>query len=181
MHYTPVGLGDEKATIKYYIRNRPPLPIYQELSYVMPLKNAEIAHICLETGNHWRKIFNVYAKLLFELAPANFSTWQHLRDNSLLQKDSRHCLLFSAFKLPETKVKAPEQNHKLHIILGKGYADELGLSEKCTWLSQDFAINERLGVIICPYFDYRQLSNQKITQLVGLIRQLSKPNLPKVT
>lgn len=177
MHNQSVGLGDDKATITYYIRNRPPLATYQELSYVLPLKNAEIAHICLETGNHWRKIFNVYAKLLFELAPENFTTWQHLRDNKLLQKDSCHCLLFSAFKLPENDEITDEQTNKLHIILGKGYAEELGLSEKCTWVSEDFAINERLGVIICPYFDYRQLSNRKITQLVGLIKQLSKAKL----
>ena len=175
MHYSPAGLGDEKATIIYYIRNRPPLSTYQELSYVMPLQNGDIARICLETGNHWRKIFNVYAKILFELAPANFTTWQHLRDNTLLQKDSCHCLLFSAFKLPETDSTGDKKISKLHIILGKGYAEELGLSDKCTWLSQDFAINEALGIIICPYFDYRQLSNQKITQLVGLIKQLSKP------
>lgn len=56
----------------------------------------EIADIADETSTHWRKIFNVYAKLLFELSPEKFTCWQDLRDSLLLQAESNHCLLFSA-------------------------------------------------------------------------------------
>ncbi len=161
-----IGLGNSDAHLIFYTKNRPPLSIYQDLSCVKPMVNNEITHICHETGNHWRKIFNVYAKLLFELAPKGFSSWQQLRDNSLLQATSGHCLLFSPPNLSTDK-----SGRKLHIILGKSYAEQLGFSQHCTWLSKDFAINSELGVIICPYFDYRQLSNIKITQLVGLIKQ----------
>lgn len=182
MNHVAIGLGDSNAEIIFYIKNRPPLACYQNLTNVQPMVSNEIAHICHETGNHWRKIFNVYAKLLFELAPEEFSTWQQLRDNRLLQADSQHCLLFSAPDIsPQLSSEVSSEvssvaykKRKLHIILAKGYSEHLGISNRCTWLSQDFAINAELGIIICPYFDYRQLSNKKITQLSGLISQLVK-------
>ena len=190
MNNVAIGLGDSNAEIIFYIKNRPPLACYQNLTNVQPMVSNEIAHICHETGNHWRKIFNVYAKLLFELAPEEFSTWQQLRDNRLLQADSQHCLLFSApdispqlssdtssdisSDISSEVSSVANKKRKLHIILAKGYSEQLGISNRCTWLSQDFAINAELGIIICPYFDYRQLSNKKITQLSGLISQLVK-------
>lgn len=183
------GLGNDNANIIFYIRNRPPLETYQNLNSVKPLSPGEISHICQETGNHWRKIFNVYAKLLFELSANKFSSWQQLRDEQLLQVQSQHCLLFSAPSFttnttpcqPETSnlqtahvadFTMAKPKKKLHIVLGKGYAQELNLCNQSTWLSDDFAINPELGLIICPYFDYRQLSNVKIIQLAGLIKQL---------
>ncbi|MGB1263233.1 MAG: DUF6942 family protein [Cognaticolwellia sp.] len=169
MQNSMLGLGDNNAELIFYIKNRPPLPIYQHLTTIKPLERGEIAHICHETGNHWRKIFNVYAKLIFELTPQVFTSWQQLRDKQLLQANSTQCLLFSPPNFATLK-----SGKKLHIILGKGYAEQLGLSNDCTWLCPDFAINEKLAVIICPYFDYRQLSNRKITQLVGLIQQLKR-------
>ncbi|WP_411266875.1 DUF6942 family protein [Colwellia sp. C1TZA3] len=55
------------------MKNCPPLPYYQNLTSVKALVADEIAHITDETGNHWRKTFNVYAKLLFELSPEKFT------------------------------------------------------------------------------------------------------------
>ncbi|MGB2739743.1 MAG: hypothetical protein WBC60_04210 [Cognaticolwellia sp.] len=162
-----IGLGNKSALLTFYIKNRPPLDLYQTLVSIKPLVRDEIAYICQETGNHWRKIFNVYAKLLFELTPAEFPSWQHLRDNLLLQEESEHCLLFSPPVFSTEKA-----SKKLHVVLGKGYAEQLNLANDCTWLSNDFAINRQLNLIVCPYFDYRQLSNVKITQLSGLIRQM---------
>tara|TARA_R110000868_G_scaffold27699_5_gene104816 strand:- start:1848 stop:2423 length:576 start_codon:yes stop_codon:yes gene_type:complete len=178
MNNKAIGFGDINAKLIFYIKNRPPLALYQNLSTVKPLASNEIAYICHETGNHWRKIFNVYAKLLFELCPEQFSSWQQLRDKALLQTDSNHCLLFSppelcTLGLSTANTLARQDNKKLQVILGKGYSEHLGLSSNCTWLSHDFAINTELGIIICPYFDYRQLSNKKISQLSGLIKQLT--------
>lgn len=166
MKHIPVGLGHHQAQYYFYIKNRPPLPYYQNLATIKKMTLGEIAYIGSETGNHWRKVFNVYAKLMFELAPSPFSSWQSLRDGQLLQK-SEHCLLFS---FPEITTF---QENKIHIVLGKGYAEQLGIAEQCTWLSNDFAINTEKKIIICPYFDYRQLSNIKITQLSRLIQQLA--------
>jgi len=173
MQNKAVGLGTLDAKIIFYIRNCPPLAHYQNLTSVKALVADEITDIVRETGNHWRKIFNVFAKLLFEISPEQFTSWQHLRDSLLLQAESNHCLLFSAPDLSEANLLSAKPSQKLHIILGKGYAEQLGFCNSCLWLSHDFAINIDLSVIICPYFDYRQLSNKKITQLSGLIQQLT--------
>jgi hypothetical protein len=168
-----IGLGTLQAKLYFYIKNRPPLSHYQNLSTMKIMTQGEINRIGNETGNHWRKIFNVYAKLMFELDPEHFTCWQALRDEQLLQKDD-HCLLFSP---PEIVMNnEPNKECKIHIVLGKGYAEKLELADKCTWLSHDFAVNVEKKIIICPYFDYRQLSNIKIAQLCRLIQQLSEPN-----
>ena len=159
------ALGNASAAIKIYIENKPPLAPYQTLDYCLALKKGDIAAIAEQTGNHWRKIFNVYAKICFELDSLNCPTWQQLREGYLLQENSDQCLVFS----PPCIVKPPTE---LTIIMGKTYATTLGLAQKCHWLTPYFAINESLKLIVCPYFDYRQLSNEKITQLVALIKQL---------
>lgn len=181
MNHNAAGLGDINAKLIFYIKNRPTLTRYENLACVRAMQVNEIKNIGDETGNHWRKVFNVYAKLLFELSPMQFSSWQNLRDNYLLQADSKSCLLFSPPNIPpqendknanHTKLKKGFSEQKLHIILGKGYAESLALGETCTWLNHEFAVNFAEGIIICPYFDYRQLSNIKIAQLVRIIQQL---------
>ena len=163
-----IGLGSESAKICVYIENIPPLTYYQNLSTLVAIQPDEIQLIVEQTGNHWRKIFNVYAKLYFELSPGSFSSWQNFRDNKLLQAHSNQCLLFSP---PQLKNKHDEV---VHIIMGRTYANKVRLAQRCDWLSQDFAINKRERFIICPYFDYRQLSNVKISQLVSLIKSFDK-------
>lgn len=106
-----IGLGDisdhDHLTICIYIANRPPLPFYQDISNVHAIQDGEIAEIGKLTGNHWRKIFNVYAKLIYEFigkAKHNLpnhpglsvyfeqinhcSTWQEYRDTYLLKNGS---------------------------------------------------------------------------------------------
>lgn len=156
------GLGDPQATFQVYIANRPPLPEYQQLGGIKSLHAGEIARIAAETGNHWRKIFNVYAKLLFARHSADFSRWQDLRDQQLLQAGSDQALLFSA---PDVQIKTSA----LRLLLGKGYATELGMAEELHWLDESFAWHRPSGVLVCPYFDYRQLSDEKIRRLVSIL------------
>ncbi|MGJ8694125.1 MAG: DUF6942 family protein [Thalassotalea sp.] len=163
-----IGLGDKQAQLIVYIENKPPLECYQDLSMLNPINKGEIKLIADKTGNHWRKIFNVYAKLCFELNPYGFPDWQTLREQHLLQHNSAQALAFSPPNWPQT----PTDNSAVHVIMGKGYATKLGIAEQLTWLNEFFAIDEQRKLIICPYFDYRQLSNIKITQLVGLINNL---------
>jgi hypothetical protein len=151
----------------------------------------EIKMIADLTGNHWRKIFNVYAKIVFELRNPSYKSWQEFRDNALLQRNCNENLLFNLpiqiilkNLLPENIApeNLPPENttHKnisqnnISIIMGKTYATKLGLSQECHWLSTDFAINPDKKLLICPYFDYRQLSNIKITKLCQLIKSLSE-------
>lgn len=174
-HSSSIGFGINKATIRIYIENRPPLIQYQNLSLVSPLKVDEINQIGQLTGNHWRKIFNVFAKLLFEYNTHDYNTWQVLRDKYLLQDHSKECLLFSTISFGDIELKNKESDSDKNIVtlvMGKTYAKKLGIDEHCYWLSESFAVNTDKNLIICPYFDYRQLSNIKITQLVQLMKQL---------
>ena len=157
------GLGDSAAHFQVYIANRPPLAQYQTLQTMHPLQAGEIAHIAAETGNHWRKIFNVYAKLAFALKPQGFSRWQDLRDQQLLQQGSGYALLFSP---PDSQAESAH----VRLLLGKGYAAELGLASGLNWLDDSFAVHQQSGVLVCPYFDYRQLSDEKIRRLAGLLQ-----------
>lgn len=171
-----IGLGNKNASLHVYIENIPPLAMYQELTQVKAMKKGDIKMIADLTGNHWRKIFNVFAKLLFELQPQHYPSWQTLRDEHLLQENSNQLLLFSPPEQPNNdankrqKIKPP---NIITIIMGKTYADKVGLAEQALWLNECFAINKATNTIICPYFDYRQLSNIKISQLVSLIKKLT--------
>ena len=172
-----IGLGDKQAKIQVYIENTPPLTTYQTLTKLRPVTNGEIKFIADKTGNHWRKVFNVYAKLCFELAPLNFNTWQELREQHLLQLNSQLALLFS----PPQHINADSSSnnninngdHIIKIIMGKTYASKLNIAQQALWLNEFFAIDTVNKIIISPYFDYRQLSNIKISQLANLIKKLS--------
>lgn len=183
----PIGLGNTSATIKVYIENIPPLTRYQQLSSCHAIQQGEIATIAQQTGNHWRKIFNVYAKLVYQLEKdkvnkgslstllAKYSCWQDFRDGELLQQSSDQCLLFNfALNKPEAR--------SIGIIMGRTYARSLADAghisiEKFFWLTPEFALNKKDCMIICPYFDYRQLSNSKIDHLVQIIQGLTNKQL----
>ncbi|WDE12774.1 DUF6942 family protein [Thalassomonas haliotis] len=163
------GLGTAKAKLKVYIENIPPLPQYQQLDSLTAMAPGEIKTIADLTGNHWRKIFNVYAKLWHQLHPDCAASWQQFRDETLLQAHGQQALLFS----PPDFTANTGGNEHISIIMGRTYAAKIGIAEHCYWLSPDFAINETKKLIVSPYFDYRQLSNVKIEQLAGLIKNFA--------
>ncbi|GAA6206283.1 hypothetical protein [Thalassotalea sp. SU-HH00458] len=169
-----IGLGNPAAQLNVYIENTPPLESYLSLSACRPMQNGEIKMIADLTGNHWRKIFNVYAKLVFELTKPHYKSWQDYRDNALLQGHSNENLLFkvTAAEILPHLMRHNTSPKNISIIMGKTYASKLELAETCHWLSTEFAINTDKNLIICPYFDYRQLSNIKITKLCQLIKSM---------
>ncbi len=61
------GLGDLCAQFNVYIANRPNFSEYSNLDIVSSLSSGEIHGIGQACGNGWRKVFNVYAKLVFAL------------------------------------------------------------------------------------------------------------------
>lgn len=176
--YTKVsGLGDPHAQFNVYIANRPNLSEYLSLVTVKPLARGEIHEIAQACGNGWRKVFNVYAKLVFALnteamvSLQEAQNWQAFRDMSLLQSSSNTRLVFSAPQLTQSK---PKNSQSINIIMGKTYAKSLPLPITLRWLDHEFAADPENNLLICPYFDYRQLSNSKIIRLVALIKQLRK-------
>lgn len=170
-----IGLGDPSAQFKVYIANRPNFSEYANLEHVNPLSSGEIHVIGQACGNGWRKVFNVYAKLVFALNVENIvalqksTSWQDYRDHVLLQNLSNTSLLFSAPHITDDK---DNNSSVMHIIMGKTYAKSLNLPHSLKWLDHEFAIDMDNHLLVCPYFDYRQLSNIKIIRLVELIKQV---------
>ena len=170
-----IGLGCPQFKIAVYIANRPEIEPYSFLDSLISVSEGEITHIGTHCGNGWRKVFNVYAKLLYALDKRHFAefqtaqTWQQYREQSLLQTNSKTALLFSP---PQLGL----DDDTLHIICGRTYANELQRSAKINsqwvWLNEEFAVDKKNQLIVCPYFDYRQLSNIKIEFLTQLILSL---------
>ena len=169
------GLGDQCAEFNVYIGNIPTFSEYSSNGGIKPLSAGEINAIGLACGNGWRKVFSVYAKLLFSLNAENIVSlqgakgWQDFRERVLLQNSSNTSLLFLPPQLKNVKEK---NSYVVHIIMGKTYAKSLDLPHSLTWLDHEFAIDIYSKLVVCPYFDYRQLSNIKIMRLVALIKQL---------
>lgn len=174
------GLGEPHAQFNVYIANRPNFAEYANLEKMHPLSLGEIHAIGQACGNGWRKVFNVYAKLVFALNTEQIVSlqdtpnWQSFRDCVLLQKSSNTSLLFSTPQVTELK---DENSSVVHIVMGKTYAKSLDLPLSLKWLDHEFAINIDYKLLVCPYFDYRQLSNIKIIRLIELIKQLKEGNL----
>ncbi|WP_281544366.1 hypothetical protein [Grimontia sp. SpTr1] len=170
-HY---AFGDSSASLHVYVEKSPPCEELwgeaPESGHVKALQEGDIKSLGNIGGNGWRKVFNVYAKLLFTFPesspfkPSSFSSWQDFRDQALLQSQSGTSLLFGDWDVEENA-----RQGGIHIIAGRTHALKLGLSEQCVWLDNEFAKHTTLPIFICPYFDYRQLSNVKIERLVGLI------------
>lgn len=170
-----IGLGDHSFDVAVYVTKAPPMPYFETLQQLTPMDNGQINSINQHCGNGWRKVFNVYAKVLFALPSEYYSfakqavNWQAYRDELLLQRQSGTALLFSAPELTEHK-------NQLHIIAGRTHAKALlqqgKLNAQFDWLDDEFAIDIANNIIVCPYFDYRQLSNSKIARLSELVAQL---------
>lgn len=174
-NFSPVGFGTEESPIKIYIANRPPIDDYPRMNELRGLVPGEIDHIVRHTSNHWRKVFNVYAKFLFDWENSRETatggtdlpdTWQTYRDTRLFQPASIAALLFST---PQVHAK----HSTFHLVAGKTYAATLDLPP-LTWLDNHFAINENHRVIVTPYPDYRQLSNARIATLIALMETVSQ-------
>ncbi|WP_020209806.1 DUF6942 family protein [Gilvimarinus chinensis] len=159
-----MGLGDVNYRIAFCIANRPALDHYPQLNNLAPLAPGELEHIVANSSNHWRKLFSVYAKFIYQLGPEPGwpERWQDYRDHYLLQADSKTALLFSS---------PPPQadNARIHIVAGKTYAAELNVPG-LEWQDAYFAVNKSQRLIVSPYLDYRQLSNERIGRLVQIVK-----------
>ncbi len=164
------GFGPENSLVCFYIANRPPIDDYPEQKGMKSLEKGEIEHIVRHTSNHWRKAFNVYAKVMFAWGERSGrvdlpDTWQALRDSELFQPHSGAAMLFSAPDLDK-------RDGVIHVVCGKTHAATLNLPS-LIWIDDYFAVNKNAHVIVCPYPDYRQLSNSRIDQLLSLMADLS--------
>ncbi|WJG11211.1 hypothetical protein [Aliiglaciecola sp. LCG003] len=167
-----IGLGDPNAKLNLYLSNRPDFDFAASHSSIAPLEQGEIFAVGQSCGNGWRKVFNVYAKLIYALPREFFpispsaTSWQHYRDMDLLQSSSNTALIFNS-EVFNQQYHLPDNG--MHIVMGRTFAATLEMPMTLRWLSHEFAIDTTHKIIVCPYFDYRQLSNAKIIYLVDLI------------
>lgn len=170
------GLGDRNARVRVYIANRPAFSLNRDDKGVVGLTHGDIDAIGKACGNGWRKVFNVYAKVLYALPEKlqfkQGDRWQQFRDTHLLQANSNTALIFN--EPSEFDASA------LNIITGRTFAQEMRIAGSLYWVTPEFAICKRLNLVVCPYFDYRQLSNVKILYLIDLIdRELNVQTIIK--
>ncbi|TMP39310.1 DUF6942 family protein [Pseudoalteromonas rubra] len=175
MNLPTYGFGAEQGLLAIYIEHPPALSEFQKLNKVIALQEGEVDYINQQCGNGWRKVFNVYAKFIAELShpdhdftnqSKHYPSWQKYRDKRLLQQGCQEALLFSVPDLAANR-------YDWHIIAGRTYAKALLRDHIFTnslhWIDEEFAIDPVNKLLICPYLDYRQLSNIKISKLAELI------------
>lgn len=158
----PLYFGHPKPSLTVLIDKTPSLPSTPCPVKPPNLAPGELAEIVAVNSNHWRKVFNVYAKLLFALHPDSGRDWQSVRDQKLFQKHQPHALKMAGSALPGPGVT---------LITGKAYAESLlehwpqdsGIDG--VWID----VNEQR--LVCPYFDYRAFPNKRIEQVAELMRK----------
>jgi hypothetical protein len=188
-----IGFGDHNAHLNVYIDKLPPMDQWQSLDFIESLTIQQINEINQACGNGWRKVFNIYAKLMYALEPASLNSWQEYRDLTLLTENSDCALLHQTAE----DFVLPDKGNPINVIMGKQFG---------TAIVQNIKINQNITVyllsesgditqpfdtdtgtipsdfslltfdhgvaLVCPYFDYRQLSNVKLTQLVNIIKTM---------
>ncbi len=160
------GFGVPDYRFAFAINNRPPLDDYPNFVGMRALQTGELGYIVNGCSNHWRKVFNVFAKFAFELGWPEMtgnhsSTWQEYRDCFLLQATCQEALLFSSPLVSSNRV---------HIVAGKTYGFTLPWAAQAVAISEDIWVYAAGRCVICPYLDYRQLNNQKISRVAAIVK-----------
>ncbi|GHB73268.1 hypothetical protein GCM10008107_23410 [Psychrosphaera saromensis] len=179
-----IGIGSDSPTVILHIANRPPVDgfaaINGEEDINRPLQVSEAASIIQQTGNHWRKVFSILAKISFALFDTGCKTWQEYRDTKLLTEQGFEYICFSS--LVDTRSQLDLAKHKtVSIVCGFSYAqsqlDVLPLIshqkfDKLKW-------SEPHQCLVTPYFDWRQLNNEMLDVVINILKsKLDVETLP---
>lgn len=146
-----------------YTATRPPMARFADCES-LSLASGEVCEIIAECGNHWRKIFSIFAKLSFALVEHDCKTWQEYRDLVLLTEQGSELIVFE-----HHLVEAPAD--AIHFISGQKHFAEFDLNDFSP-LDDDAKVLENGQILQTPYFDYRQLNNALIEQLVAYCQSL---------
>ncbi|EAR11044.1 DUF6942 family protein [Reinekea blandensis] len=159
-------LGEPQATLTVCVEHQPRWPEPAFASGRSTLFPGELAILVGANSNHWRKIFNVYAKLLCALKPDAATDWRALRDQQLFQPGQQHGL-----RMGSIVAENINENTGLTLIAGKQYADALGLLSQATSLAPGIFVHDHANCLITPYFDYRALSDASIARLAQIMTE----------
>ncbi len=142
----PRYLGSPSPDIILYLPNPPLMPASGHALDVVELINLN--------GNHWRKIFTIFAKL-----SAPDDDWRRYRDSELLTRKEAICFDDSLIA-----------RNARHIVAGKASWVRLGLDQDNFHPLDDQQRSwQHKNVFLTPYLDYRQFPNALIAQLKPLL------------
>jgi hypothetical protein len=135
-------LGAQGAGVVLYIENSPMVPKDMDVN-----ESVSISMLMDLNGNHWRKIFTIFAKLV-----TPYENWREYRDSCLLTEKEAIC--FSG---------QLQDNAQVHIISGKSCWERMGFDiDEFTPLDSQQRLLVRGNILCLPYFDYRQFPNALI-------------------
>ncbi|BCE00968.1 DUF6942 family protein [Marinicellulosiphila megalodicopiae] len=162
------GFGATDGTFTVYCANTPSTTALDPHK-ITPICYQDIEQINSDNGNGWRKIFNVYAKILFEINSMTFKDWQSLRNEYLLQTHCAHSLILNPIDITKTQ--------NVQLIMGKGFALSFFDEPDIQWITPKIAhvkLADYPNTFITPYFDYRQFNNADITEFANIIKNIAK-------
>ena len=169
-----IGVGSSSPRIVLHIANRPPVDGFEVFSgdnqINRPLQVSEAASIIQQTGNHWRKVFSILAKISFALFDTSCKTWQEYRDTKLLTEQGFEYLCFSPLKQTHSQVSSIK-HPIISIVCGFSYAqtqldfDTLVAHERFEKLKW----SEQYSCLVTPYFDWRQLNNEMLDVVINIV------------
>jgi len=168
-----IGVGSRSPRIVLHIANRPPVDGFED-DIDRALQISEAADIIKQTGNHWRKVFSILAKISFALFDTGCKTWQEYRDTKLLTEQGFEYLCFSELKQTALTTSAQQElseERSVSLVCGFSYAQtQLDFSslishqnfEKLKWSELHYCL-------VTPYFDWRQLNNEMLAVVVKIL------------
>jgi hypothetical protein len=173
-----IGVGASLPRIILHIANRPPVDSFDavngEADINRPLQISEAADIIKQTGNHWRKVFSILAKISFALFDTDCKTWQEYRDTKLLTEQGFEYLCFSSLKQRNASSSLATniiEQTSVSVVCGFAYAETQldfpsliphQVFEKLKWSEQDHCL-------VTPYFDWRQLNNEMLDVAIKIV------------
>lgn len=162
-----VSTKEDKYLLQLYIPHRPTMAEYENLQDIQPINNGDIDKIIIACGNHWRKIFVIFAKIASAIDDRELS-WKTYLAEHLLQDSGSERLVFCE----DLQFLDKEPASVIHIFSGKYCGDTAGHIQQCSEIAPGFFQNEKGQIFITPYFDYRQFSNAKIDFFITQLKPL---------
>lgn len=165
-----IGIGVQLPRVVLHIANRPPLVDFEH-EINRSLQQAEAADIIKATGNHWRKVFSILAKISFALFDTQCKTWQEYRDTKLLTENGFEYVCFSPLADTRSQLDLTNQT-SVSILCGFSYAEtQLDFSSLVSHQSvEKLKWSEHQQCLVTPYFDWRQLNNEMLKIVTNIIR-----------
>lgn len=159
--------------INLYIANRPPLPQYSDVASLEKLQEGEVSFIIEQTGNHWRKIFSLLAKISYPINGGDLeqiARWQDYRDQVLCTQNGFERIVFGCHHFDEAALMEVSEADEIHLISGFTHGEQCRLPLHMSPLGPDEKLWVHKNLILGPYLDYRQFPNALVERLLDYLK-----------